>query len=193
MPAHNSGKTIALARWTRVTFYGWMLGLILILVLSSLLDSAGIEHIQFYLGVGMGAGVGFTQWLVFKKHITIGKNWVLYSIIGMGIPFIILDILPDDTIAYKLPLSITLGSLCVGALQFTMLKRYSPKAYLWIPGCVIGWVLAVGTVFIVDYTKQLAPIISSNLMVALLNLFLILAGGVVLGVITGLTLRRVIA
>lgn len=192
MPVHNSGKGIALARWTRVTFYGWLLGVILILVLSSLLDSAGIEHMQFYLGVGMGAGVGFTQWLVLKKHIPIGKNWILHAVIGMGIPFVILDLLPDDTIAYKLPLSITLGSLCVGFLQFTMLKRYSPKAYLWIPGCVIGWVLAVGTAFIVDYTKQLAPIISSNLMLALLNLFLILAGGVVLGVVTGLTLRRMI-
>lgn len=192
MPSLDPEKRITVARWTRVTFYGWLLGVILILLLSSLLDAAGIEHVQFYLGVGMSAGVAFTQWLLLKKHQAIGTSWILYAVTGMGIPFIILDILPDDAIAYKIPLSIALGSLGVGLLQFTMLKTYSPKAHLWIPGCVIGWLLAVGTVFIVDYTKQLSPVISSNLVLALLNLFLILAGGIVLGLITGFTLRRVL-
>ena len=100
----------------------------------------------------------------------------------------IFDLLPTDTISYKLPLSIVLGSLSAGLLQYKLLKGHAKQAHLWIWGSCLGWTVAVLTVFTVDYTKSLP---FGNLVLALINLLLILAGGVVLGLITGITLKKI--
>lgn len=181
-----------ISRWVLFTFWGWLLGVAFILILSSLLGAVGIENMQFYLGVGMGAGVGFTQWLFLRKIIRIHKNWIWFSLAGMGIPMIILDLTLGEAVTMKLALSIGLGALAVGVLQYFMLEPYSRKAFFWIPASVVGWTLAVGTVFTIDYTSALRPTVSSNLVLALINLVLILAGGVVLGVISGISMKRIL-
>lgn len=66
-----TGTSFTVVRWVTFTFWGWLLGVAFILLVSSLLGAMGIEDMQFYLGVGMGAGVGFTQWFVLRKFITI--------------------------------------------------------------------------------------------------------------------------
>jgi hypothetical protein len=81
-----SNSPLTIQGWIKATFPGWLLGVVFILILSSLLDSVGIEHMQFYLGVGMGTGVGFTQWIFLKKVINMDARWMLYSIVGMGLP-----------------------------------------------------------------------------------------------------------
>lgn len=43
--------------------------------------------------------------------------------------------------------------------------------------------MGVLTVFTIDYTMALKPILSNNLLLALINLLLILGGGIVLGLI----------
>jgi len=187
-----TGTPFTIGRWVTFTFWGWLLGVAFILALSSLLGTLGIEDMQFYLGVGMGAGVGFTQWLVLRKHIAISKNWIWTSCLGMGIPMIILDLLLSGTMAYKLPLSIVPGSITAGILQYLILKTHGQKSHLWILSSVIGWCVAVATVFTIDYTNALKPIISSNLVLAFINLVLILAGGVVLGIITGISMKKIL-
>lgn len=67
------------------------MGIILILVLSGFLDSIGIEKFQFYVGVGMGAGVGFMQWIMIRNISEIKLEWLWTSILGLGIPFLFLD------------------------------------------------------------------------------------------------------
>lgn len=182
-----------ITRWTLATFWGWLLGVIFILLLSSLLDSIGIENMQFYLGVGMGAGVGFTQWLVLKKNTAVNnKNWIWFSILGMGIPFIILDMVLTTKHGYKPVLGVSFGAIALSLLQYTILKKYSTKALLWIFGCFAGWSLAVLAVFSINYTMRLSSVFL-NLTLAFINLFLILAGGIVLGVITGMVLKKILA
>ncbi|MBK9401171.1 MAG: hypothetical protein IPN36_10010 [Bacteroidetes bacterium] len=180
-----SNSVLTIQGWIKATFLGWLLGVVLILVLSSLLDSAGIEHMQFYLGVGMGTGVGFTQWLFLKKSLKMDVRWFLYSILGMGLPFIIVDLLPEGMIAHKIATGISMGALTTGVMQHLLLKIQTRQAILWIPYSFIGWTMGVLTVFIIDYTMALKPILSNNLLLALINLLLILGGGLVLGFITG--------
>jgi len=180
-------------QWVLVTFVGWFLGVILIMMLSGFLDSIGIEGMQFYLGLGMGAGVGLAQWLRLRNFLAVNINWMLFSAFGMGIPFIFLDLVPAVSVVYKLPLSIALGSITTGLLQFLLLKQLSSKAYLWIAGSFIGWTLAVATVFTINYTMLIKVTGYMNLVMALINLLLILAGGIVLGIITGMTLKKIIA
>lgn len=179
-------------RWTKATFWGWVIGIALILIISSFLDSIHIEHTQFYLGVGVGVGVGFTQWRLLKKFITIPSMWFWFSTVGMGVPFVLLDLIPNEVLVHKLPFSISSGAIFSGFLQYTILKKHFEKAKLWITGSFLGWVLGVLTVFIIDYTNNLKSVISSNLVLAAINLFLMLAGGIVLGIITGKTIRKII-
>jgi hypothetical protein len=188
----TSENPFTVARWTRSTFWGWLAGVALIIALSSLLDSMGIEHMQFYLGLGMGLGVGLTQWFFLKKFIAVNKNWIVFSALGLGIPFFVLDLILTGTSTYKIPAGVALGAITVGLLQFLILKSHSPKAGLWIVSCPVGWALAVMTVFTIDYTKHLTSFISSNLLLAFINLLLILAGGIVLGIITGLSLKKIL-
>jgi hypothetical protein len=180
-------------RWIKATFWGWLLGVIFILMLSSFLDSIGIEHMQFYLGVGIGAGVGVTQWILLQKTSIIKtKKWIWYSILGMGIPFIILDLALTSDPAYKPVLGVSLGALTLGLLQYSMLKNYTAKAWLWIFGCFAGWSLATLIAFSINYTMPLAGQISA-LLLAFINLGLILAGGIVLGIITGIVIKKILA
>jgi hypothetical protein len=182
-------KGFSLARWIKVCFLGWLIGVVLILLLSSALDAIGKEHMQFYLGIGMGAGVGIAQWFLLKKWMSISTCWKWFSALGLGIPFIVIDLMPTFHFPPKLPLSMVLGSLSAGLLQFNLLKSFSTKAWLWIPGTMAGWTMAVATVFAVDYTKMLSAV---NWVLAIINLLLILGGGVVLGLITGMVLRKIL-
>lgn len=184
-------KPILIRSWVGATFGGWVLGVVLIIVLSSGLDSIGIENMQFYLGIGMGAGVGLAQWLYLKKWVGMSPNWIWFSALGLGLPFVALDLLVSGTASYKIPLSVVFGAPIVGLLQQTLLRRYWPvKTYRWVGATLLAWPLAVLTVFIVDYTRQLDQWIPNVLVIAFINLVLILAGGLVLGGITGFVLKK---
>lgn len=186
-------KPFTVGRWMRATFWGWLLGIIFIIGLSSVLDSMGIEDMQFYLGIGMGAGVGLTQWLFLRKRTAIGAQWLLFSAVGMGLPFMVLDLLMTTAkMAHKLPLGVALGAVVTGVLQFMILKNYSQKAHLWIWSSVVGWTVAIAIVLIIDHTMHLQAYVGSNLVVALINLVLILLGGVVLGITTGIALKKIL-
>lgn len=178
-------------RWITATFLGWLLGVVFIILLSSFLDGIGIEGMQFYLGVGMGGGVGLTQWYYFRKQGILDIRWIWTSVIGMGLPLVVFDVLAPD-MEHKLAISIALGALLTGMIQYMLIKDSYPKAYLWVPACLFGWSLAVATVFTIDYTDQLKDWITNNLLLAFINLLLILAGGIVLGLITGYTLKQII-
>lgn len=178
------------AKWIKATFIGWFLGIILILVLSSLFDAIGIEGFQFFLGIGMGAGVGFMQGRLLRTSGFVNTSWLWTSVAGMGLPFIISDLLIISgglsLGSYYIPVCIASGSIVVGALQYVYLRKFSPRAARWILGCSLGWILAGVTVFTIDYTKH---IFDHVLVGFFLNLSLILGGGIVLGLITTPFLR----
>lgn len=189
-----TAKPIQMSSWVGATFGGWALGVVLIIVLSSGLDSMGIEGMQFYLGLGMGGGVGLAQWLYLKKRVDMSPYWIWFSALGLGIPAVGVDLLVAGTASYKIPLCIALGSPVVGVLQQSLLRRYWPaKPIWWILASLLGWMMAVLTVFTVDYTRQLDQWIPNVLVIAFINLMLILGGGLALGLITGLALKKVSA
>lgn len=181
----------SLGAWTRYTFYGWFLGVVLILLFSSILDGIGIEGMQFYLGLGMGAGIGTMQWWLLKKHGGISLKWVWFLILGLTSPFIAFDLLFKAILPYKLAVCLVLGAILSGSLQIFVLRDYSPKARWWVTYACSGWILALGSILAMDYTKLLSPYVN-NLFIAFMNLLLILSGGLLLGVVTGTGLRKIL-
>lgn len=182
----------SVVKWTKATFFGWFLGIILILVLSSSFDAVGIEGFQFFLGLGVGTGVGFMQGRVLRTMGFVNKHWLLTSIVGMGLPFIIFDLLNIygglSLDSYYIPVCVAAGSVMVSVLQFIYLKRFSPKAARWIFSCTVGWILAGVMVFAINYTWG----IKQPMVGFFVNLSLILGGGVVLGLTTGPFLRVIL-
>lgn len=110
----ESKTEFSVRRWTWATFGGWFIGVFLIMMLSGLLDSLGIEGMQFYLGLGMGAGVGLAQWLVLRKYLTISALWIAVSALTMGAPTVIFDLMPTGSVPYKLAFGVVLGALTQG-------------------------------------------------------------------------------
>jgi hypothetical protein len=184
---------LSISRWTKATFVGWFLSIIAIIALSALFDGIGIENLQFYLGIGMALGTGYMQWRVLRRTHGMGSNWMWYSVIGMGAPFLLFDLLKifaglqlgSNYIIY----SVCLASVLTGLLQFLVLKHYSSKAALWIIASIIGWIAATGTVLLMDYTRAH---IHNNWVGFAVNLSLIFAGGLVLGIVTGFFLQTIL-
>jgi hypothetical protein len=179
---------ISVSKWTLSTFLGWMLGVILVILFSVVMESFGVEELQFHIGLAMGLGIGFAQWWTLRKFL-ISKQWIWYTAIGLSVPFIAMEILPTKLYNLKLPVCVTIGSVIIGILQSRLLKAQFIPANRWIASSVIGWTLAAITI----YAMELVMLVRGqfpNLILALANLLLILAGGVVLGIITGVAFKK---
>lgn len=171
------------------TFLGWLLGVVLIVALSSLLDSVGIEGLQFYLGLGMGSGIGLMQWFNLRKSGRINGRWILINALGMGIPFLFFDLVFDLVVEVKIFCCMFVGAFLIALLQHYAFRNLLKNPWVWILSSVVGWLSAAAITFSVDYTnawKAILPIWA----LALINLFLILAGGLILGLISGIALRK---
>jgi hypothetical protein len=185
-------KPFTTGKWIKATFWGWLLGIILLIMLSSILDGMGIENMQFYIGIGMGAGVGLTQWLLLKRYRAINASWIWASLLGMGMPFVILDFIMPHTVKYKLPLSVALGGLLVGVFQYLVLKKQFQRSSVWILTSLAGWTIAAVIVLAIDLTMKIKVAGSLTLVLALVNLLIMLLGGVALGLITGGTMKKIL-
>src|SRR5512141_848408 len=78
--------------WVFATFGGWILGVVLVLVISAVLETIHFGS-QFPVGLGMGLGVGLAQWLVARKWFGASSHWMWASAVGMAVPFLISDLL----------------------------------------------------------------------------------------------------
>lgn len=179
---------ITIKSWLFSTFWGWLLGVVFILLFSGILDNAGIDGMQFYLGLGMGGGVGLTQWLRLRKE-GIGMNWFWANLLGMGIPFLLLDLAYPNVHDWKLPIGILVGAIVAGVLQANILKKLKVSSKYWILSTTLGWGIALLLLNLIDYTQQFKGSGIQNLFLALLNLGIILAGGIELGITTGWVIR----
>ena len=88
-----------------------------------------------------------------------------------------------------IPLCTGLGGLTTGLLQFRILRASSLRARLWIIASFAGWIFAALSVSSMDYIRFMEL---NNWIGFAINITLILGGGVVLGVITGLFLRNIL-
>lgn len=156
-------KIIFLGKWVLVTTIVWPVGVVVSFIVPHMAEII-FGKTNFLVGLSFGAVVGYAQWFVLKTQIPRSSWWGLSCTIGMGIPFMVLNI--------DLRVLVILGGLLTGLLQIRVLIPYSTKSNWWILATPIASPIGWGLCWL--------SVAGSD--VSLWGLGL---GGVILGVITG--------
>ena len=122
-------------RWVLGTFAGWVLGFFLLILGIFAGELTGLQLENFAIGIGMGAGVGYTQGRIARPWLGAIWPWVWASVIGMGVPLLAFDIYVAvwGETSLALPLMIAPGGLLVGLLQRRILRSHFDRANWWVP------------------------------------------------------------
>lgn len=190
----NYSVDFSLKKWTLNTIYGWLLGFVVIINLAFASDALGIGNSQFFVGTGIATGVGYMQNRIMRSRLKIGWSWMWMTILGMTISFVFFDFgqnISNIIPAFNLQLSVAVGGIIVGVLQYLVLKANSINgSYWWIFVSSIGWASAGLVVGLVDYLKDY---ISIGPLVLVLNLLLLtIFSSLVLGLITGVGFMKIL-
>jgi hypothetical protein len=172
------------ARWVRACATGWIGGLALVLLLAVLWDLVG-GVAQFMVGVGMGAGVGWSQSRMLRHWLIKPGSWVLASTVGMGAPFVLSDIvaLLGGSI-YALSWCAVVGGAIAGVWQARLLRDNVSHTGRWWLWSMLGWAVPVLIISVGDYSDSPA--------VGVLSLACMFLGGIILGAVTGPAINRML-
>lgn len=167
-------------RWVWHSTLGWWLGVLFIGLLSSLFEAVGLNEFQFFLGLGIGGGVGLMQGRLWRSVPGLFRSWLFSTSLGMGVGFLAFDLLflvAAPSSPSLLPKALA-GALVAALLQQRVFYRYQLRVKYWWLGSFLAWAAGLLTVLSMDYLKGMSV---DNLIMFAVNLALILAGGTVLG------------
>lgn len=175
-------------RWTLFSFWGWFIGFVIMLALAASLDKFGYDGFQVIVGLGMGLGVGLMQGRLLSGYATAKRHWWWVTMVGMGLTFLMWDIVgfskDGQLIDGSLELTTLVGGFVVGAAQMILLKGNLNKAVVWIPASTVGWGLAGYLASMIELLPKSPPLLGFFLAIGV-----ILGGGIVLGLVTGIVLN----
>jgi hypothetical protein len=169
--------------WTLATAGGMLVGFLLAIPLVNVLD---LVLAQIAVPVFAGAAIGFAQWIVLRRFLTVGSRWVL----GDGTTWVagyILGLL----LVQSLPSSIfiaTIGYLFFGAIvalvQWPVLRREIPNVLVWVLASAIGWAAGFWA------SQAVLPLIFNGGLIepAVSTTVISVTSGLVAGAITGIAL-----
>ncbi len=174
--------------WVRATWAGWLLGIPLIIALALVGEAIGIGGAQVLVGAGMGTGIGLMQGRVLRGVLHKSAPWIWSSVIGLAVPFLVTDISKKAgwDLTYSLLVSVSLGGLIAGGWQALILRPHFRRAGSWVVASGLGWTLAAGTASVADSLSRSHSI--RGLWGAVAYLGIVAAGGLILGVVTGVCL-----
>jgi hypothetical protein len=181
---------IPLPLWLRATWLGWLLGIPCVVLLALFGEAVGLGGAQFLVGLGMGTGVGLLQGRVIRAVLGRSGPWILASAVGLALPFLTTDIATfcGWELSYSLSWCVALGGLVVGGWQALLLRARVLRSGWWIAGSAFGWTLAATAAGAADAWTTTSAL--RGLGGAAVYLGTVAAGGLVLGLVTGLTLGR---
>jgi hypothetical protein len=173
--------------WTLATAGGMLAGYLLALPLVNLLD---LVIAQIAVPVLAGTAIGFSQWIVLRRYLTTGSRWEL----GDGTSWVagyILGLLLVQTLPGSILIA-TIGYLLFGAIvalvQWPVLRREIPNAFVWILAHTVGWTVGFWTSQLVlplfFHDPAIQPAISTTVIAV--------TSGLVAGAITGLALLWIV-
>jgi hypothetical protein len=132
------------------------------------------------------------QWLYLKKY-SISKKWITQTALSLGIPFLAFDLLNKFISIsfgeYFIIICVIIGGIALSYFQSKQLNSISKNSTSWLLVSTIGWIVATVATLSMDYFNTLSL---NNWVAFTLNVFLILVGGVFLGLITNSTLKSIL-
>jgi len=190
--AVQSSQTAARPLWLRVliaTPIGWAVGIPAGVGMIILAESVGAMELQTPLVVGVALGISMQQYHALRPALAHSRTrWGLASCFGLAIPFMTADLarVMGRPLSYDLALFVMLGGVLASVLQWRMLRASVTRAGGWLVASPAGYAAAASTVWLNDQVLPKTP----GIIGALQYLGVILAGGVVFGVVTALAAVR---
>jgi hypothetical protein len=193
-------KSLTMKRWVLFTTYGWFMGILVIIGLAllaeALINTTEESGGQAIVGIGMGIGVGFMQWMAIRNTLIASGRFFWFTVIGFSFAFILRDFVSEIintkivavpiSVEVTIPFAVLLGGLVSGWLQYRfILKKTMDQAVHWISYVVVGWLLAT----LITMTMPLLSIKTAEnfpkVLIVIIALLFLSIGGPILGFITG--------
>src|SRR5919107_2278256 len=125
--------------WWMLTFLGFPLGGLLSLVLVGSVEGAVSGALG---GVLAGAVIGAAQWLVLRRYMRVGPEWILATALGVAIGDAAGALLTGTRTGIgALVITGLATGVAVGLLQWWLLRGRLLVARLWPPVVTIAWPL----------------------------------------------------
>jgi hypothetical protein len=139
--------------WLVANAIAWPLGILLAIILSyAIVNIFHPEETNLIIGFSTAITIGFAQWKVLKKLMTISMLWIVAPGIGIGFPYAWVTINVES--GNNLPLLLNtewvfmalLFFICgafVGLIQSRLKSINTGKSYIWILLSGIAWSISI--------------------------------------------------
>ena len=168
--------------WTLATAGGMLLGFLPTILLVNVLN-LGLSKIA--VPVLAGTVIGFAQWLVLRRYVTAGTQWVLGDGISWAAAYILglllIQMLPSSVFAAFI--GYFLFGVIVAMVQWPVLRREIPQVFTWIIASALAWAVGywVSQAVLSLFTDPLIdPAVGTSVIA--------ITSGLVAGAITGIAL-----
>lgn len=192
-----TSKPLTFASWVLYTSFGWITGIVLYLLLTSISEQSGLQlhDGQSLVGIGLSAGVGLFQWMLIRKQSESGFKWFWSLFVGMSLPFIMVDLisaavgLNPHTVALDVQImgllcTTIIGASLAGYFQYRFVLDKTEMASNWITYHSLSWMAGFVPIAVYLGAHTLGITRATALLIALL-------GGPLLGYFTARRIVRI--
>jgi hypothetical protein len=167
------------------TFFTWVGLSLLAIPLAGYLGWGIAGHVDSVMpaligGALTGAGIGFAQWLMLRRSLGVGAEWIAATSAGLAVGLAIGAVVVGyGTTTSQLAIMGAISGAFVGIAQGLLLRDKFSLWYVWIAGMPVLWALGwvVTDAWGIDVAKQFTVFGAS--------------GAVVFGILSGLLLMAV--
>jgi hypothetical protein len=166
------------------TFFIWMGLCLLGIPLAGYLGWGVAGHVDSVTtaligGALTGAGIGFAQWLLLRRSLGVGPEWIVATSVGLAVGLAVGAVVVGyETTVSQLAIMGAIQGAFVGIAQGMVLRNKFSLWHVWVVAMPvffsIGWVVSDG---VIDAGKQFTVFGASGAVVfAILSGLLLLAG-----------------
>jgi hypothetical protein len=141
----------------------------------------------------MSIAIGTLQWLQLRKHLPSSTRWIAISTVGFVIPFVIVDLLGEhgfESTEAGIIAGTVGGSISMALAQHRfLLKSVGVGLMAWVVVNFMAYCLALMPPFLLTVNRINQLHLPGSLSVVL-SFLTVLAGGPIIGYLTGVLLVR---
>lgn len=178
-------------KWIGFTTIGWIVGIPLLMAFAGVLEPVGLGRAA--IALGMGTGLAFFQWLAIRKVVENATPWLWVSPLSFTVPFLFADLIGKEWLKTD-ESAVVFGTLTGAAIMAltqyrVVLKLIGTKLMTWVVVNILAYALALVPPFTITVVRINELQLPGALSIAL-SFLTVLAGGPIIGWLTGLILVR---